>query len=577
MNITAEEKAQLLNNDFGQYNPDTDKIEYKDFNYRGAIAEIGAGQEVARLLFEARNTSNTLIKTMSAFGKGCSNAIYKKSKGYITNDRLIEMIDHDYELLLRRKLEDDETEEIRSRNQELRYFTFASTVDISVNKQGWMGVRVQINGCSLSTMVRHHAKEYRIKFEPLVNGRAGAIRIVGILGINLIYAAILHSQDPHPSADRDEQFIRELFSGFDPASIRIDSIAVDYYSSFQKQGSDPVCENDKNQATAAALEGQKLSSLLVKLSATRCAAFTRKSSPAIPAYEILKGSEYLLLANLAGAPPDGIRHLSAALKAAKKPFLEIINKTSGLNLKAANGNAKDKSEPKTRASEKDIRLGIHVPLLVAHPDKAVRAPVLFSDKIVSKVARDRREDHLKLVGEVDLEEIRGVTDQICDLGHIALVSEFTPMVEMVKYVTQRTRLRKYYTLSTDGLWNHEDVVRLKTIGIVYRVDQFVGVLLHSKSNYADRNQFELVGSLVRRLATFFIYPCSPEDVLNGKSFRGSDLRDAFSPYGIEQLEAPAHGPVTLHTLIQYLDASGGYLDMLKYLQNTKSISPLEFK
>lgn len=571
MNITAEERAQLINNDFGQYNPKSEKIEYGPFNYRGAIAEIGAGQEVARLFFEARNTSNTLIKTMSAFGKGCSNAIYKETRGYISDKRLVEMISHDYNLLLGRKLEDGEKKEIEQRNQELRYFTFASTVDISVNKQGWMGVRVQIDGCSLREPVKHRAKEYRIKFEPLVSDRTHAIRIVGTLGINLIYAAILHSRHPQPTIG-DEQFVRDLLNGFDPTGIRIDSIAVARYDCTEEPGAEPISRLDNSQEGQANLEGQILSSMLVKLSATKCAVFTKRSHPATPAYDMLARNRYLLIANLAGAPSGDLKALSQALHAAKKPFLDIVNQTRDLIVRPESEEELEARKPE--ASETDIQLAIHVPLLVAHPEKGRKAPALFSDTIQSKIARDRRRDHLDLVGAVNLEEIREIVNDVCDLNLIALISEFTPMVELVKYVTQRTRLREYYTLSTDGLWPKNDIEKLKTIGIVYRADQFVGVLLHSKSNFADRNQFELVGSLVRRLATFFIYPCAPDDILKGKSFRGAALAAAFSEEGLKKLSNRSHGPVTLETLYQCLNEAEGYLDMLKYLETTKSVSQL---
>ena len=42
----------------------------------GTFAEIGAGQEVARNFFQAGAAANTIAKTMSAYDKTYSDAIY---------------------------------------------------------------------------------------------------------------------------------------------------------------------------------------------------------------------------------------------------------------------------------------------------------------------------------------------------------------------------------------------------------------------------------------------------------------------------------------------------------------------
>ena len=45
-------------------------------NIYGTFAEIGAGQEVARHFFRSGGASGTIAKTMSAYDKGFSDAIY---------------------------------------------------------------------------------------------------------------------------------------------------------------------------------------------------------------------------------------------------------------------------------------------------------------------------------------------------------------------------------------------------------------------------------------------------------------------------------------------------------------------
>ena len=67
----------------------------------GTFAEIGAGQEVARHFFRSGGASGTIAKTMSAYDKAFSDAIYgKKVGGYVSESRLIKMLDHEKPLSL---------------------------------------------------------------------------------------------------------------------------------------------------------------------------------------------------------------------------------------------------------------------------------------------------------------------------------------------------------------------------------------------------------------------------------------------------------------------------------------------
>ena len=49
-----------------------------DSTIYGTFAEIGAGQEVVRHFFRAGGASGTIAKTMSAYDKDFSDAIYGK-------------------------------------------------------------------------------------------------------------------------------------------------------------------------------------------------------------------------------------------------------------------------------------------------------------------------------------------------------------------------------------------------------------------------------------------------------------------------------------------------------------------
>src|ERR1035437_2530138 len=68
----------------------------------GTFAEIGAGQEVARWFFHVGKASGTVAKTISAYDMAISDAIYGASDRYVSRKRLQSMLDHEFDLLLKR-------------------------------------------------------------------------------------------------------------------------------------------------------------------------------------------------------------------------------------------------------------------------------------------------------------------------------------------------------------------------------------------------------------------------------------------------------------------------------------------
>jgi len=88
--------------------------------YYGTFAEIGAGQEVARWFFQAGGAAGTVAKSMSAYDMTFSNAIYGTAHRFVSRDRLWEMLDHEYRLLLERLGQE--------RGNSSRFFVFANTV-----------------------------------------------------------------------------------------------------------------------------------------------------------------------------------------------------------------------------------------------------------------------------------------------------------------------------------------------------------------------------------------------------------------------------------------------------------------
>ena len=105
--LTAGQKAKSINQDKSIY---------------GSFVEIGAGQEVARQFFRVGSASKTIAKTMSAYDRDFSDAIYGKEDDgrYVCKSRLNKMLNQEYDLLEERLNRND--------HKETRYFVFADTV-----------------------------------------------------------------------------------------------------------------------------------------------------------------------------------------------------------------------------------------------------------------------------------------------------------------------------------------------------------------------------------------------------------------------------------------------------------------
>src|SRR5690349_20457080 len=86
----------------------------------GTFAEIGAGQEVVRWFFRVGGAAGTIAKSMSAYDMVVSDAIYGACARYVSRERLVTMLDHEYELLVERL--------DTKRGENTEFFAFADTV-----------------------------------------------------------------------------------------------------------------------------------------------------------------------------------------------------------------------------------------------------------------------------------------------------------------------------------------------------------------------------------------------------------------------------------------------------------------
>ncbi|GAA4313331.1 hypothetical protein GCM10023149_09050 [Mucilaginibacter gynuensis] len=175
----------------------------------GSFAEIGAGQDVAANFFKAGAAAGTVAKTMSAYDMTFSDAIYgvQKVKRYVSETRLISMLDHEYGLLKERLAE--------QRGSSTTFFAFSGTFSAlnyyKTNEgHGWMGVRFQMepNG-------EYHDVVIHVKL--LDNDNNLQQQAVGILGVNLIYACFYYNDTP-------PVFLQSLMDNLSKDRIQIDMI-----------------------------------------------------------------------------------------------------------------------------------------------------------------------------------------------------------------------------------------------------------------------------------------------------------------------------------------------------------------
>ena len=191
MDIGTNRKALQINLDAKKY---------------GTFAEIGAGQEVARRFFTVGGAAGTIAKTMSAYDMTFSDAIYGPTDRYVSRKRLGTMLDHEYDLLVKRldaKLGGDRT-----------FFVFADTVAARSFKQhneshGWLGVRFQ-------TEPRGEPSQIIIHVRMLDESNADQQEALGVIGVNLLYGAFYYSQP--------EQLISSLQENLAPGRMQVDLI-----------------------------------------------------------------------------------------------------------------------------------------------------------------------------------------------------------------------------------------------------------------------------------------------------------------------------------------------------------------
>jgi hypothetical protein len=178
-------------------------------NIYGTFSEIGAGQETVRQFFRAGGASRTIAKSMSAYDKDFSDAIYgiENDKRYVTEARLRKMLNHEIGLI--------EERISREKHPNKLFFSFANTVaTIDFAKKykghGWVGIKYQLEPDQeyndIVLHLRFKENDARLQQETL-----------GVLGTNLIYGAFYKYNEP-------KKLLRYLYDHLDKDQLEIDTI-----------------------------------------------------------------------------------------------------------------------------------------------------------------------------------------------------------------------------------------------------------------------------------------------------------------------------------------------------------------
>jgi len=304
---TTREKALRINLDEKKY---------------GTIAEIGAGQEVARHFFHAGAAAGTIAKTISAYDMKFSDSIYGIQEGgrYVSKARVQAMLNKEFDLVVSRVGD--------TRPKESRFFAYATTVaakSFNSNNEchAWCGVRIQMYpGAEPSEIVLHlRMKDDTAELQQDALGR---------LGVNFIYAAFYYYEDP-------KNLIDSLSDNILQDRIEIDSIEF----------SGPYFEHLDNRA---------INLHLIRSWKTRAVMFNPDGSVGIPAEMLYKKNVLTIRGSFRPVTKLNVDMIEQGLKAFKETDGVDEDKTIALAEISLNDNrGNDLLE-----SEEDIVARVHL-------------------------------------------------------------------------------------------------------------------------------------------------------------------------------------------------------------------------
>ncbi|WP_158749094.1 hypothetical protein [Acidobacterium sp. S8] len=175
----------------------------------GSFAEIGAGQEVARWFLRVGAASGTVAKTISAYDKEVSDQLYGTGTRYVSRPRLQAMLESEWKQLLAQLQ--------AARGANTRFFAFVDTISArnfagTNDCHGWVGLRfLRQAGDEPNDIILH--------INLMDPSNVQQQEAVGILGVNLIYAAC-------HALGSAEEFLASLFEELTLQRVEIDCLEL---------------------------------------------------------------------------------------------------------------------------------------------------------------------------------------------------------------------------------------------------------------------------------------------------------------------------------------------------------------
>lgn len=196
INLSPRDKALAINLDTRTY---------------GSFAEIGAGQETAAWFFKAGAASGTIAKTICAYDKSMSDAIYgtEESGRYVVESRVVKMLNREFSILEKR------LDAVRPPDN--LFFAFAnSVVALNYNKSneghGWLGIRFQLHPDTAPNDAIVHIR--LLDNDTLLQQQAA-----GIVGVNLIYSAFYYYETI-------DTFLLSLVESLGSERVEVDMVRI---------------------------------------------------------------------------------------------------------------------------------------------------------------------------------------------------------------------------------------------------------------------------------------------------------------------------------------------------------------
>ena len=175
----------------------------------GTIAEIGAGQEVARWFLKVGAASGTVAQTISAYDKTVSDSIYGAGTRYVSKERLQRMLDCEYKQL---------TERLGpSCGDTKKFFVYANTA----SARNYAGDNEQHAWIGLRFLTEAHGIPSEVIIHVALLDRTNQLQqdALGVLGVNLIHSVHFHRGSM-------EDFLAALWDELSLARLEIDVLEL---------------------------------------------------------------------------------------------------------------------------------------------------------------------------------------------------------------------------------------------------------------------------------------------------------------------------------------------------------------